>query len=600
MFLVTTAWTTFWEGDQELLLLGPWCMPYRRTLEGVGSRYRILKNPWDDRERLGQALQYTRGVREHLLAELTQYLNSVHGVSHNCRYWNILLGPWLLYHVPDLYSRFVHVTEAIRAFPSLTTCRLAPECYVTPRDTRHWLFLFNVEAYPLQLFSQVTEFLGLPATVRGAPRPPIQVADRMTKERMVDRAVSAALQWLRSLGRCHEIVIDGVYLTKTQAFQLFWNSGFRGVPLRIRVPQTLMPQPLFDECRRGLSGLRARDEFERLLIAQLPINFPSLFLEGYEMARDFCLERAGRVPNVVLSSVGWAVEEGLKILAAESNARGGRLAGVQHGAAYGIQTSLPWLDWELAITDRWYAWGWAGLAESSKIRNLPDPRLSSLARSSRALGTDIFYVPTETHPNILRLQFIPMGNQVVEYLDWQLRFIRSLTGSEMARVVVQPYPHDLGWNQVQRLTDAVPGLRVRKGKGHFTDELQRARLVVVDHLGTAVLEALVSGVPCVMFWNPAHWETIPAAAPYTNALRRAGILFDDPEAAAKQVVRIYADPEGWWRSEPVRSAREAFVERFALSDPRWVEAWVRELNREAALSRIQEPDAGTGSGRRGG
>jgi len=109
---------------------------------------------------------------------------------------------------------------------------------------------------------------------------------------------------------------------------------------------------------------------------------------------------------------------------------------------------------------------------------------------------------------------------------------------------------------------------------------------VFDHPSTTCLEGLVSGVPCLLFWNPDHWECRPSAVSYLNQLRRAGVLFHDPGAASAQLLKISEDPLTWWLSEPVREAREKFAENFAFHSPRWVDSWVAELKTEATLSRV--------------
>lgn len=109
--------------------------------------------------------------------------------------------------------------------------------------------------------------------------------------------------------------------------------------------------------------------------------------------------------------------------------------------------------------------------------------------------------------------------------------------------------------------------------------------MVTDHPGTSFLEGLVANVPVVAFWDPERWEVRDEAAPYFEELRRVGILWDLPEAAATKVAEVYDNPSAWWESETVQAVRRRFVDRYALAREDWVECWVKALKEEITLAR---------------
>ena len=70
-----------------------------------------------------------------------------------------------------------------------------------------------------------------------------------------------------------------------------------------------------------------------------------------------------------------------------------------------------------------------------------------------------------------------------------------------------------------------------------------------------------------MFWNPEHWEIRETAQPFYSNLKKANILFDSPESAAKHLNTIWDDIEGWWESENVITARKSFTRNFCYQNP---------------------------------
>lgn len=91
------------------------------------------------------------------------------------------------------------------------------------------------------------------------------------------------------------------------------------------------------------------------------------------------------------------------------------------------------------------------------------------------------------------------------------------------------------------------------------------------------MEAFLTNAPTVLFWDPHRWELRPAAEPWFDRLRRAGIWWDSPEGAARQVAQIYQEPSAWWESRVVQEARRSMLERYALARRDWQARWVRAL-----------------------
>ena len=62
-------------------------------------------------------------------------------------------------------------------------------------------------------------------------------------------------------------------------------------------------------------------------------------------------------------------------------------------------------------------------------------------------------------------------------------------------------------------------------------------------------------------------------------MRRAGILFDTPEDAAKKVNEIAEDPRSWWEQDDIQAAKNSFSNQFARTSNNWLQEWVPELNK---------------------
>lgn len=585
MFLATTALTEFWGDQQDLQFLGRWCLRHDRRGDWARVRGRVLEDPWADRRLVAEAFRYCTEVFEHALTELTEYLNGVHGVEHSSRYWRVLLGPWLLDYMQILYDRYVHILAALERDPALKTLCLEPKCFVTPRHYGDFVSWYVEDPYNLQLYSQVIGLMGkdMPTQTWSVAVAPVFVrgTSRVSATGLpVKRLVNSLAAHFAS-----QAVIANMSIGAGSLWEIIREGRFRVWPVAADPPE---PEDMrvTPALRAGLSSLKARDEFERILMRSLAVNLPTLYLEGYKEFRRRCLKGWRRVPRVVMSENGWYTNESFKFRAAEWAEGGARLLGMQHGGGYGTSAMVPQEWHERAITDKLFVWGWAGSEPNERLANLPHPRLCRFAESARrpgSYGEGLLLIANAYLRFPYRFHAAPIGDQVEQYLDDRIMFLNGLSGSAQNQAAVRLYPTDYGWADKQRLVESCANLRFDDVSVSCERRLASCRLAVFDHPGTTYLEALVQNVPTALFWRPSFWEERESARPFFAELRKPLILHDDPKAASAHASTVYEDPWRWWGSEEVQAARRRFVERFAYARADWVKLWTEALRSEASV-----------------
>jgi len=584
MFLAVTPIEEFWDKDDELLFIGPWCALHERRADWSGLRHRFLQDPWRDLERYRKAMLYCREFSSRLLGELIPRLNKAHGTNHDPRYWRLLLDPWLTFHVEQMYDHYTLVDEAFRLEPGLRTVVLDPSSYETPRDTADFVRLKIGDRFQLQLFSHVLAARGVFPTRVLAPeaaaaRPlPGSVADpalRRGLKALVKRTAGPALRALGDLG-LGRIMLSELGLTRDEQLLLSARSGFQALPFYGELPDSARPEPALDR-RTGLASLPARDDFEKMFIAGLPRHFPTIFVEGYAEARASIVAQLPRTPEIILSSLGWHYADAFKFAAAECTARGSKLWGIQHGGSYGMDEFATLERVERSHCDRYFTWGWSKTESDHRLRDLPSPLLSRSAKELTATGEDLLYLSTSLDFHNIRLIRDSNGAGAFDTLDRQARFLKALPRSVQSKALMRLYRHDWGWHHRERLLELFPGARFDDSEIPFSRRMREARLIVVETPSTPMLEALAANVPVLMTWKPDTWTIRPSAKPYFDAFRESGMLIHSAEAAAAEAARAYQDPRAWW-NEPARlAARLAFTHTFAQSDPDWIGVWAKEI-----------------------
>lgn len=338
--------------------------------------------------------------------------------------------------------------------------------------------------------------------------------------------------------------------------------------------------------RESIGDFSASNDFERIVLKTLVMNLSPLFLEKFAEAREQVLRSAPAIPSVIVSSTGWGEREVFQILAGEAAERGSRLVAVQHGGGYGIYRSRVLEKHEILVSDRFLAWGWG---RNASQLNAPSPQLSPLLRTADAKSNNahkrrILLVTANARQYLYRFQPTPLGDQSNDYFAWQQRFIGSLSQGVQSELCVRLYRHDHGRCVRERLAAEFPRIGWDEEES-ISQSFQQSRLLVIDHLATTFLEALVADIPTVLFWSPHCWEVKEDVEPLFNRLRDVGILVHSPCAASQLINEIQNAPQNWWKQKDIQDVRTEFVENLALANEQWAECWSSILKRELELAR---------------
>ena len=600
MFLATTALSEFWDRDEEILFLGPWCLQYRNRSQWEDLKYKVMDNPWDDRGKFYKATSYLDGFNERLLEHLTSALNEIHGVSYDKRYWRILIGPWLFHYVHVAYDRYIRLTEAVALCPELKTIVLDERSFNVPVDTEEFIRFVLDDRYNLQMFSYFLRKMGHDFPAKTYP----DIIQKTHAAPLLDgvrRAQKDAAKWLlhfageslwKMRGKRSGVGLWALGCSRAQTWALARQSNWRAIPLENNEGWSFrLTGPLFDERRNGLRSLPASTEFEKLFNQFLPFSFPALYLEHYHEARNETLCKKLKMPDAIVSAANWYADEQFKFYSAEASERGSRLVAVQLGGGYGTHRySAPELH-ERRVADSYLVWGWADKS-SGRERNLPSLNLSRLAaagkeRSVRNDNGSILFVATAHIRYLFRFHSFPVGILSQEYFRWQLRFLDCISHRIFGQLRFRTYPVDYGHATREQIADQFPMIQWDNSTS-FHASLKNAQLAVFDHSGTSFLEALVCNIPSILFWDPRWSEVREEAKPYFEDLRRVGILLDSPEDAAKKIEEVCEDPWLWWNSQAVQKARCQFVDRYAWTRNDWIDCWAKALEEELAVSQVRK------------
>ncbi len=574
MFLATTAIDSFWDVNKKIVFLGPWCRIPRNEHIWKSLDYEIMPSPWRDREVYYKAGKYTYKTYHYLLGLLTDYLNEIHGTKHSKRFWQIIIGPWLLHFTEAFYDRYYCLKIAIERYPQLETILLDETSYVTPYSMKDFFSSYCDDFHSLQYYSQILRQLGV---------------DGLSKKQTKDKATLQHKSWkyyvrrylfktTKFIASKKQVVLWDVYLSYRYLIKYIIISKFASFPI-LREDDYITYLKINDDKRRNFSLLPSQDEFTKIIISSLAINFPTLYLEGFDDFLEKSLLHFKNAPKVIISAIGWYTDERLKFLAAYWAEKGTVLCGLQHGGLYGTSKWMPPENHEIEITDRYYTWGW-NRKDNKYIKSLPNPKISTLMdkRKTKYDNRGYFlFVGTNLPRYLYRFFSCPVGEMFDEYLEWRNRFLKTLTHDNRNNTLLRLYPIDYERGQRERILNEFREINIDDNKVAFLDRLEKSKIVIIDYPVTTMLESLARNRPTILFWNPCYWELREEAKPFFNELAKAKMWYKDPKSAADFLNKISANPLEWWNDASTQSARNTFVNRFAHGSKNWAKIWWAEM-----------------------
>lgn len=550
---------------------GPWCFAGQEDFfPDWEDRYVFGPEPLRDPRAVEQAAREAQALCVDHLAALAARI-CPHSADLPSAYWETLLAPWAIdvaRQIVERWGRVRAMTEAWGHLP-LRVPLLPADCSFSFRaehdftlrgalghSFNHWLFSRLLEArWPQKWHKEI-----LPPVHKdyGQKSP----ADPRTGLR----------QWVLGLMlRLPFPHLKGMSLGQSLRFSLALLHKSRGED---------RSRPLTDFSAKAAGGhgsLRADGQPHPLPLDPMPLFLAALPRSLIRLKHPERLKPGLLAPRLRVASVLAYEDAVYRQRLAVWRGRGNRLMYVQHGGNYGqvrVACDAALVEYS---QHAFGTWGWSEHAGSrGNFIPLPYPQIARMAgRWHGQPGRHLLFVGTEMPMYGYRLDAHPTPLQFVQYREDKQWFFEALGRALQNRAFYRPYfdlpgtMQDADW-----LLARFP--RVRLATGPLTPLLLSCRLLVLDHHGTTMLEALAANVPTLMYWDREIWPLTQESEALLDVLARAGIWHATAEEAAAKANQIWEDPCSWWHSAAVQDARRTYCALQALmvkgsENPYWIQ-----------------------------
>ncbi len=519
-------------------------------------------DPYPDAASMREEAAAANAEAVRLIRHLGGRLDLALGVGRSEAFWQTALGPWAILLAQSAAERRRRVLQLV-ADPEPLRVELLPQnCTFGFADTRDFMIRgVLAPGWNRYLFSRFVEAfsprhweISYAAAKDVTPGGPAVEPESFT---------SRLRRFLRNLPFPYH-----------KGFSPFANLMLNIAVLRNR---TARPDREYSLARYGSGGIHWGLNFFELAERALPRSFET------EVPQHIPRLVGGRLRGITAVA---GQDDHYRIHVASLVEAGAALFSVQHGANYGNLASIGGAFWEYA-RHAFISWGWKEHPPFAvNAVPLPQPGLAKIYNRHMETSPKLILVGTEMSTRLYRLKSRPQSGELAAYRRAKIEFFQTLEAPVRAASFYRPYFRTPGGLQDDdHLRRALPNIPLCRGDlgGHML----RCRVLVLDHYGTTLHQALAAGTPTVAFWNRSSWGMTPETDAVLDELAKAGILHPDAASAARHVNRVWNDIRDWWAGEAAQAARRLWLSHFALcaggpdltplSEPRMGRLWAERL-----------------------
>ena len=563
-YLITTALEETWpEDDRPVLFLGEWCRLHPRRERWSKMNAEVLPYHWDDRDKLYRDYRYLSGFYERMLKALAKQLNEIHKVDHSLRYWRILIGPWLGYFLQMLFDRWSSIDQALNSYEIEKTTILdyPPESLISQGM---WDFqdYFVSDQWNHCIYGQILQTKKNISFCHIKPRP-YKIGNNSKeshKKRLLRKLARLTSQFLSMVSKEDEAFFMSTYLP----YELQWRLEIK----LNQLPKFWQPVPAPNtqpdlKMRDWVLQPTSQSAFEKFAAKFISKMLPTVYLEGYSLlVNQTVLLHWPKRPKVIWTSNSYHSDDVFKAWAAEKTESGSPLIIGQHGGHYGVGRWYFLEEHEVAISNRYFSWGWAN-PNQPKIIPVGQIKHKTKLGINHADQSGLLMVCLTMPRYSYHLYSTIVASQYLDYLNDQFLFVDALPKSIQNELTVRLYHNDYGWDQKNRWKDRCSNIKLDPGEKSIKKLIARSRLCVSTYNATTYLESFTMNIPTVIFWKPNHWELRDSAQPFYDQLMAVGIFHETPQSAASHIASIWNDIDNWWSSKSVSEAVHKFCDCFS-------------------------------------
>ena len=157
------------------------------------------------------------------------------------------------------------------------------------------------------------------------------------------------------------------------------------------------------------------------------------------------------------------------------------------------------------LSDKFFTWGWQKI--KPKMFVPCSLLIERYNKKSSKFKDNVIWVGHALPRYSYKISCEPVGPLFLDFINDQIKIGKSLSKSYLSKIKYRPYPYeDYGWDQVKRLKNEIPNIKVSDPTIPFQNEINNSSLILCFSNSTTFIESISSEVPTLFYQSSKHWR----------------------------------------------------------------------------------------------
>lgn len=483
---------------------------------------------------------YLEDFFERLLENLSKKLNLIHKVNYNKKYWRVVVGPWLILYLGNIFDKYKIIKlNSIKSFISYNYIYNLTLDYSDFENK-----VYNNDKYNFILYDKI---------VKNIFKKKIKVVQKSSVINLDKEKKSYNL-----INKLNFFFNTFFFKIITYYSKIIFLSRFLGLKNNIKLKTKLKQinnfyfffdlKPvfkntvIFKERNQKITELKQKNKFEKFICENLLSDIPMSYLEYYSRYRKIAMDTNLKKQKII-SSIEHINSDFHKIWIAEKIIRGSKLYIYDHSNSlrlshydYNHEKKIS----KKIITNLNY--------KNSKFKRLPELKFSLKKNETNKTKRDkcsiILYEGTKYAG---KLSSCPFNFTNKLSFNHTLNFYKNLDNNIKKQVKFKSPPYtDIRFNSYSKIIKMLSKKKIFKKTKLFSSVINESKIVVCTYPQTTLLEVLSKKIPFIILLNRRLWKFDEKSEEILMLFKKSKLLFFDPKSAAKTLNKNWHNVDNWW------------------------------------------------------
>ena len=503
---------------------------------------------------------------------ISSELNKIHNLKYPMKYWEIILGYWLIKFIQSIYPIYLQKKYILKKykFQEVYFSKKKPDIlinknfsdYVKNSSKKEW-------------FDQIIKIIFKKKySTKFENNNFYKTKSSITKN--ILKIFYEFIYWIAPFSIFNTICLDNnIYYPQKNKFNtsvseyikknLLFYKKKKSFPILIDNKNNYITnrnyKNIYDKNLRNklFKNLGKNKDFDKVFIECLKISLPIDFVEGYkDIKKVFGLpKKINKIFNVGPNLGEFPLINWIAFNISQNKAK---LYLHQVGGMYGSSKNNISEFYDLRVADYFFSWG--GFFKSKKIKKVKSEYLKLLENrkfnSKRAKDIVLICANLNFNYKDLSSRLQPSDNFI--YIQNMLKLVTKLKENNIKNFKIKNYPKPVN-------LDLINEFKKKKLKKNFINKnfyetLDQTKLVISTYNSTTFLELITINKPCLLYWDSNHWPLNHNSITYFNTLKKAGIFHTNINSLVKKIQQISPNINKWWYNKQNQNVIQSFRNKF--------------------------------------